>query len=174
MTPPLLAEFSDAETLVRAARRLTCDGHRLLDAFTPFRVEELDEVLAIRPSRIRLVMLLGALAVAAFAYFLQWYSSVLSYPLNVGGRPLHSWPVFLLVPFEVGVLAGALGGFLAFLWSCGLPRLHYPLFDVIGFERATQDRFFLLAAQTDDEERGASLREALKRSGAVNVVEQGP
>ena len=173
MTKPLIAEFTDADSLISAAVRLKREGHQLLDAFTPFHVPELDNILSVRPSGIRVSMLCGGLAMAAFAYFLQWYSSVIDYPINTGGRPLHSWPVFLLVPFEVGMLAAALSGFVAFLWNCGLPRLHHPVFDTTHFERATQDRFFLLAAQTGDEERSASLREALKHSGALTVLEQG-
>ena len=93
---------------------------------------------------------------------------MIDYPLNTGGRPLNSWPVFLLVPFEVGMLAAALSGFVAFLWNCRLPSLYHPVFDTTDFARATQDRFFLLAAQTDEEERSASLREALKHSGALS------
>jgi hypothetical protein len=173
MTKPLLAEFSDAESLIRAASCLRDEGHQLLDAFTPFRLPELDNVLPVRPPRVRLPMLLGGLAMAAFAYFLQWYSSVVDYPLNTGGRPLHSWPVFLLVPFEVGILAAALSGFVVFLWNCRLPCLYHPVFDTTDFARATQDRFFLLAAQSGEEERNASLREALKHSGALAVLEQG-
>ena len=173
MTKPLVAEFSDAESLIGAAIRLKRDGHQLLDAFTPFRLPELDDILAMNPIRVRLAMLLGGLAIAAFAYFLQWYSSVVDYPLNTGGRPLDSWPVFLLVPFEVGMLAAAVSGFVAFLWICRLPCLYHPVFDTTDFGRATQDRFFLLAAQTGDEERSASLREALKSLGALTVVEEG-
>lgn len=173
MTKPLVAEFSDADSLLSAAVRLKRDGHQLLDAFTPFRLPELDGILDTKPSRIRLSMLLGGLTVAAFAYFLQWYSSVIDYPLNVGGRPLNSWPVFLLVPFEVGMLAAALSGFAAFLWSCRLPCLYHPVFDTTDFSRASQDRFFLLAAQTGQEEHSASLREALRHSGALAVREQG-
>jgi Protein of unknown function (DUF3341) len=173
VTKPLVAEFANAETLIRAATRLRLDGHLLLDAFTPFRLLELDDIMMVRLPRVRLPMLLGGLAVALFAYFLQWYSSVVDYPLNAGGRPLNSWPVFLLVPFEVGMFAAALSGLIAFFWYCRLPALHHPIFDTSGFERATQDRFFLLAAQTEEEERNASLRHTLKDCGALNVREQG-
>jgi hypothetical protein len=173
MTKPLVAEFRDAESLLGAAVRLKREGHQLLDAFTPFRLPELDGILAAKPSRIRHSMLVGGLAMAAFAYLLQWYSSVIDYALNTGGRPLNSWPVFLLVPFEVGMLAAALSGFAAFLWNCRLPCLHHPVFDTAQFERASQDRFFLLAVQTGEEERSASLRELLKHSGALAVREQG-
>jgi hypothetical protein len=173
MTKPLVAEFSDADDLVAAAVRLKDEGYQLLDAFTPFRIPELDGVLPVRPPRVRPAMLFGGLAAATSAYFLQWYSSVIDYPLNTGGRPLHSWPVFLLVPFEVGMLSAALSGLASFMWNCKLPCLYHPVFDTTGFERATQDRFLLLAAQTDEAERDAWLREALKHSGALNVLEQG-
>jgi hypothetical protein len=173
MIKPLVAEFGDAETLIQAATCLRRDGHLLLDAFTPFRLPELDDIMMVRLPRVRVSMLLGGSVMALFAYFLQWYSSVVNYPLNVGGRPLNSWPVFLLVPFEVGMFAAALSGLIAFLWHCRLPALYHPIFDTTGLERATQDRFFLLAAQTEEEQRNASLRHALERWGALNVREQG-
>jgi ActD protein len=170
MTGPLLAEFKDPAGLRSALSAVREAGHRLLDAFTPFPVEGLDEDLGIRPPRIRWAMLAAGLLVAAFAYGIQWWSAVYDYPINVGGRPLHSWPVFLLAPFEVSVLAAALAGFIAFLRACGLPRLHDPLFEVPGFERASQDRFFLLAQDTFDE-NGLSLRHLLEHAGAVVVTE---
>lgn len=173
MSKPLVAEFSDAQRLVEAATELHQKGHRVLDACTPFRVPELDGVLPQNPPKVRLPMLVAGLLVAAFAYGLQWYSAVINYPINTGGRPLNSWPVFLLVPFEVGMLAAAASGFVVFLWQCRLPRLYDPVFDTTGIARATQDRFFLVAAQTEEEERTASLRETLRRAGALRVVEEG-
>lgn len=170
MTGPLLAEFTDPGSLRSALAVVREAGHRPLDAFTPFPVEGLDEGLAIRRPRIRWAMLATGLAIAAIAYGLQWWSAVYDYPINVGGRSLHSWPVFLLAPFEVSVFAAALAGFLGFLRSCGLPRLHDPLFDVPGFERATQDRFFLLAQDAFDE-NGLSLRHLLEHAGAVVVTQ---
>lgn len=173
MSKPLVAEFGDARRLVEAVTQLHQDGHTVLDACTPFRVPELDDLIAQGTPSVRLPMLVGGLVVAALAYGLQWYSAVIDYPINTGGRPLNSWPVFLLVPFEVGMLAAAVSGFVAFLWHCRLPRLYDPVFDTTGIARATQDRFFLLAAQTEDEERTASLRETLRHAGALTVVEQG-
>jgi hypothetical protein len=170
MNGHLIAEFANPEVLHAALRRVKEAGHQALDAFTPYPVDGLDEDLGIARSRIRYAMLVGGLVVAACAFGLQWYSAVIDYPLNSGGRPLNSWQVFLLVPFEVGVFAAALSGVIAFLWSCGLPRLHHPLFEIPGFERATQDRYFLLAAAKAGEAVG-DLRHLLEAAGAVVVTE---
>ena len=171
MSGPLLAEFPDPDTLRAAVRALKERSYGLLDAFTPYPIEGLHEQLNDRPSGIRVAMLVGGLALAAFAFALQWYSAAVNYPINSGGRPLNSWQVFFLVPFEVGIFAAALAGFLAFLWSCGLPRLHHPLFDVPGFERATQDRYFLLASAGENDQTALDLRHLLRAAGAVAVTE---
>lgn len=173
MSRTFVAEFDGAAALVAGAAAMRDGGYRLIDAFTPFPVKGLDGVLHTRPSRIRTAMLVAWLGMAAAAFALQWYSAVIDYPINSGGRPLNSWPVFLLVPFEVGVFAAAAAGFIALLWGCGLPRLHHPVFDVIGFERSTQDRFFLLASDPRDEEP-AVLREAFRAAGALDVAELHP
>ena len=171
MTGTLLAQFRDPQTLQAALGRLKQARHRALDAFTPYPVEGLAEELAIAPSRIRAAMLGGGLFVAALAFGLQWYSAVVDYPINSGGRPANSWQVFWLVPFEVGIFAAALCGVIAFLRSCSLPALHHPLFEIPGFERATQDRFFLLAAAEPGNEAIRDLRKLLESSGAVVVTE---
>jgi hypothetical protein len=171
MTRPLLAEFPNPGTLQHAVVLVKQSSHRALDAFTPYPVEGLAEALQVGPSRIRCAMLAGGLIVAALAFGLQWYSAVINYPLNSGGRPLNSWQVFWLVPFEVGVLAAAICGVIGFLRSCGLPRLHDALFDIPGFERATQDRFFLLAAPEGSDDSARDLRAVLETAGAVVVTE---
>ncbi|MGV7034711.1 DUF3341 domain-containing protein [Methylobacterium symbioticum] len=171
MTTPLLAEFESPEALIRAWARARDEGHRAVDAFTPFPLEELAEAFGPPPRLIRPAMAAAGFGAAALLYALQWWSSVHDYPLNAGGRPLHSWPVFLLVPFEVGVLAAAVAGFAALLHSCGLPRLHHPLFVMPQFERASQDRFLLLVAPKGDP---APLRALLEAAGARLVAETHP
>lgn len=171
MSRPFAAEFETEDDLVSAARKLHHDGYVLLDAFTPVWVEQLDAVLSLRPSPIRPIMLLTGLATAGLAFGVQWYSSVVSYPLNLGGRPLNSWPVFLLVPFEVGVLAAVLAGLIFFMFRCGLPALHNPIFDVVGFERASQDRFFLLVESQSGHRSEQDLRNALGDTTALRVLE---
>ena len=148
MSGPLLAEFRDPEALVAAATRARTAGWQGLDAYTPFSVDGLAEALALPTSRIRPTMLLAGLIGAGFVYLLCWYSAVVDYPLNLGGRPLHSWPVFLVLSFEAGVLAATLTGILWFFLATGLPRPHHPIFAAPDFERASQDRFFLAVADT--------------------------
>jgi hypothetical protein len=171
MNGSLIAEFSDPEALRIALRLIKGGKHRALDAFSPYPVAGVAEALDIPASRIRYAMLACGMIVAVCAFALQWFSAVIDYPLNIGGRPLNSWQVFLLVPFEVGVFAAALCGVIAFLRSCGLPRLHHPLFEIPGFERATQDHFFLLAAAADDVEAVRDLRGILEAAGAKVVTE---
>ncbi len=131
----IVAEFVEAGTFLEAARRARGEA-RLVDAYTPFPVEGMDELLA-EPSRVRVAMFMGGALVAACAYGTEWYSAVVNYPINSGGRPLHSWPAFMLVPFAIGILSAAVCGFAAMMVETGLPRLHHPLFEIAGF-RARQ------------------------------------
>jgi hypothetical protein len=169
--PLLLAEFRDPATLLDAARRARDAGWRGLDAHVPFAVEGLPEALGLRPTRLRRVMLAGGLAGGLVTYALQWYSAALAYPLDSGGRPLHSWPAFLVPTFEAVVLGAVLAGILGFLVATGLPRLHHPAFAAHGFERASQDRFFLAVA--DPAVDAARLAAALDGLGPLSIREVG-
>ena len=171
MSAILLAEFAQPRKMTAAARGAALRQLRILDAFTPFPVEELDSLLPRRPSRIRLVMLLGGLAVAALAYGTEYYSAVIDYPYNSGGRPLHSWPAFMLVPFALGILGATIAGLIAFLVECGLPRLHHPVFAVDGFERASQDRFLLALARPGENDEARRTIDWLHEAGALDVRE---
>ncbi|MCO6417963.1 DUF3341 domain-containing protein [Siccirubricoccus sp. KC 17139] len=167
----LLAEFADPETLLDAARRAREAGWRGLDAHVPFAIEGLADALGLGGTRIRPAMLLGGALSGAFVYALQWYSAVLDYPVNSGGRPLHSWPVFLIPAFEAVILGATLTGILAFLVSTGLPRLHHPAFAAHGFARASQDRFFLAVA--DPAVDAARLAAALDGLAPLSIREVG-
>ena len=170
-TPVLLAEFGDADALLGALRRARAAGLTPVDAFTPFSVEGLHELLGHRRTRIRYVMFLAAILAAGAAYALEWMTAVLYWPLDSGSRPLNSWVVFLLMPFEWGVLAAAAVGLAAFLWSTGLPRLHDPIFAAKGFERASLDRFFLAVWRSNSDREGRRARELLESLGALSVQE---
>ena len=165
-----LAEFDSVDALKQGSRRARADGFRPRDALTPFPLADMDEVVPpIRP-RLRVPMALAGFSTAGAMFALEWWSATSAYPFNEGGRPFFSWQVFGLVPFEVGVLAAGLSGMVAFCIQCGLPRLHHPLFDVTGIERASQDRFFLLFDHPGDEAL-PRLYGALLAGGALRVAE---
>jgi len=141
----LLAEFESAERLVDAVARAYLEPHlAVVEAYSPFPIEGLAEALSPRANRVPLAVLLGAVAGGLGTYALEWYSAVFDYPLNIGGRPFASWPAFLPPAIEMTVLGASLAGVIAMLIGNGLPRLHHPLFGVPAFERASNDRFFLL------------------------------
>jgi len=171
MSAILLAEFTRATQVAQAARTAERRNWRVVDAFTPFPVEEVTALLTTRPSRIRLIMFLGGLAVAALAYGTEFYSAVINYPYNAGGRPPDSWPAFMLVPFATGILGASIAGLIAFLVETGLPRLHFPLFAADGFERTSQDRFLLAVARPEDTDEARRTIDGLREVGATEVRE---
>lgn len=159
----LLAEFTEAEQLVRAVRTTTEAGYRRTEAYSPFPVDGLAEALGFHGTRLPMVVLVGGVVGCLGGYALQYWASVIVYPLNIGGRPLNSWPMFVPVTFECTILVAALSCVLGMLALNGLPRPHHPLFDVEGFERASQDRFFLYVLCEDSTIDVAALRDFLQQ-----------
>jgi hypothetical protein len=145
----MLAEFAGADELLDAARHTRAAGYRQIDAYAPFPVEGLVEALGPHRDRIPLLTLLGGLLGGVGGYFMQWYSAVISFPINVGGRPLHSWPSFIPVTFELAVLGAALFAVFGMLALNGLPQLYHPLFNVQAFELASRNRFYLCVRCSD-------------------------
>jgi molybdopterin-containing oxidoreductase family membrane subunit len=149
--PPygLVAEFESAADLVRAAAAARDAGYRRMDAYSPFPIEDLTDALGQRPAKLPLVVLLGGILGGLGGYFLQYYTSVHTYPLNVGGRPFNSWPMFIPVTFECTVLGAALAAVFGMLGLNGLPMPYHPLFHIEQFARASRDRFFLCIRAAD-------------------------
>ena len=145
----MLAEFDNSEDLVAATRRARHAGYRKMDAYTPFPVEELNEALELGPTGVPTIVLVGGILGALLGYSLQYYISVIDYPINVGGRPLHSWPAFIPVTFETTVLLAGLFAVLGMLALNGLPMPYHPVFNAANFSLASQDRFFL-CIEADD------------------------
>ena len=145
----LMAEFADHEQVVHAARQARESGYRCMDAYTPFPVEDLPEALGCKRTALPLIVLLGGIAGACGGYFMEWYSLAVDYPLNIGGRPLHSWPAYIPITFELMVLCASISAVLGMLVLNHLPQPHHPVFNVPEFERASTDRFFLCIEARD-------------------------
>ena len=169
----VMGSFPTPHAVVAAARELRRRGYADLDTYSPFPVEETTEALGLGPSRIPLFVTLGGFSGAACGYLLQWYCDAVSFPLNIGGRPLHSAPSFIPITFELTILFGALAAFFGLFALLRLPRLHHPVFDAPGFVRATVDRYWISAVTTDAAKR-VELEAALSSLGAdeVTVVEE--
>lgn len=165
----LLAEFGSADALLEAARAARQAGYKEMDAYAPFPVEGLAEAVGMRTNRVPLLVFGGGLLGAGLAYFMQWYANVIDYPINVGGRPLHSWPSFIPITFELGILFAAFGAFIAVLALNRLPRLRHPVFESARFERASRDRFFLCLEATDERFEMSSTHEFLQSLDPLSV-----
>jgi len=147
----VLAEFRSADELLLAVRAAQSAGRSGVEAYAPFPVEGLSDALGFSDRVVPRATLIGGICGGLGTYFMQWYSAVQSYPINAGGRPFHSWPVFIPATFEITILGAALTAVVAMLVANGLPRLHHPLFAMPDFDLATRNRFFLcLRPATDD------------------------
>ncbi len=144
----LLAEFDSPEALIEAVKRTRAEGYRALDAFTPFPVDGLAELLELRDRRVLWLGLIGACLGFAIALGMQLWTNY-DYPLDIGGRPVYALSAFAVVAFELTILFAVLLTALGMLYLNGLPRLHYPVFAAPRFHLASKDRFFLCVKGDD-------------------------
>ncbi len=175
VTTPLhgiIAEFDDPDVLIAAAHRTREAGYKRLDAYTPFPVHGLAEAIGFDDWRIPWFVFLGGLTGCLLGFGGLYYSNVVDYPWNVGGRPLNSWPAFIPITFECTVLFSGLTAFLTQFLLNGLPKPHDSIFNAKNFDRASQDRFFLSVEagdpRFDTEETAAFLR---RLNGVLDVSE---
>jgi hypothetical protein len=164
-------EFPDAASLARAVRAARAAGFDRIEAFMPFPADEVIEALPPARDRIPLITLCGGILGGAGGYFMQWYSATVSYPINVGGRPLHSWPSFIPITFELAVLGAALAAVFGMLWLSRLPNLRHPMFDVADFDCASRNRFFICIRAGAPHFDAARVRALLAEQGARHVVD---
>jgi hypothetical protein len=167
----LLAEFDGPEQLLAAARRTRAAGYRQVEAYSPFPVEEVAEILHPEPTHVPLIVLVGGIIGGLSGYALQYYVAVLAYPMNVAGRPYNSVPAFVPVTFEVTILFAALFGFVGLLVANGLPMPHHPVFNAPSFVRASRDRFFLCIEASDPRFDAVETRAFLTHLGAREVTD---
>ena len=170
----LLAEFLEPEQLIEAAHRAKAAGYRMIDAFTPFPVHGLHDAIGFHKTRLPLIVLAGGIVGALTGFGLQYWYRVIDYPMNIGGRPLNAWPVFIVIMFECTILFAALSAVLGMLALNGLPTPYHPLFNVPQFALATRDRFFLCIESRDPLFDVHQTRELLRGLGASEVSEVEP
>jgi Alternative complex III, ActD subunit len=166
----LMAEFKTHEELMYAAEKAHQQGYCKMDAYTPFPIEGLAEALG-KKTRLPLIVLIGGIIGGLSAYFMEWDANIISYPINIGGRPLNSWPSFIPITFELTVLAASLTAFFFSLGLNGLPRPYHPVFNVPEFERASQDRFFLCIEADDKIFHPERTREFLQTLDPLMIAE---
>ena len=168
----LVAVFDKPAAIVETARQLRELGFRAVDAYTPYPVEELSEVLQPRP-RVLLpsVIFAGGVIGAGCGWFIQYWDEVLNYPLNVGGRPYNSWPAFVVSAFEITLLFAIAAGFFGLWLACRLPRLYHPMFEAEVFDRASRDRFLLCVESRDPSFEPNLLRQLFENHGAREISE---
>ena len=158
----LMAEFDSAQELVAAAHKTHAAGYQKMDAYSPFPIEGLAEAIGFHKNSVAFVVLVGGIIGGLSGYALQYWVSTIAYPVNIGGRPLHSWPSFIIVTFELTILFAGLAAAFGMLALNGLPQPYHPVFNVAAFTKASDNKFFLVVFSTDPKYDGARTREFLK------------
>jgi len=169
----IMAEFEDPSSLVAATERAHREGYRSMDAYAPYPIEELHHALGAHTTRLPLIVLIGGICGCVGGYALEYWSSAIAYPLNIGGKPLHSWPAFIPVTFECTILAAALSCVLGMLALNGLPMPYHPIFNAPRFALASRNRFFLCIEARDamfDREASQMFLESLHPRGVSEVA----
>lgn len=163
--PPVfgvLAEFPGEKELIAAIETSKDNGYRHMEAYTPLPLHDVVHAIG-HKNRLPAIVFVGGLVGAIVGFAMQYYLSVEAYPLNVGGRPLNSWPSFIVITFETTILFAAFSAVLGMLALNGLPRPYHPVFHIDDFQQASRNRFFLLLLSRDpvfDLERARGILES--------------
>jgi hypothetical protein len=170
----LMAEFGEPEELLEASRKVRDAGYAAFDAYTPFPIDGLGEAVGHKRSPIPFLVFGGGLMGALTGFGMMWSSSVIFYPINSGGRPFNSWPAFIPITFELTILFAALTAVVSMFFLNRLPMPYHPVFNAPGFERASQDRFFLCIEADDPKFEAKRTRAFLEGLGPEKVSEVAP
>jgi hypothetical protein len=158
----LMAEFDSAQELVAAAHKTHAAGYQKMDAYSPFPIEGLADAIGFHKNRVPFVVLVGGIIGGLSGYLLQYYVAAITYPVNIGGRPLNSWPSFVIVTFEMTILFAGLSAVFGMLALNGLPMPYHPVFNVPEFAQASENKFFLVVFSSDPQYDAARTRDFLK------------
>lgn len=145
----VMAEFDNPTDLVRAANAANAQGYRKMDAYSPFPIEELHQALNLHKNKLPLIVLFGGICGGLTGFMLQWYITVYNFPTNIGGRPLFSWPMYIVITFELTVLFASIFATFGLLGLCGFPTPYHPVFNVPRFSMATRNGFFFCIEAND-------------------------
>lgn len=167
----VVAEFNDPQTLLDAAVAVREKGYTSVDAFSPFPIHGLAEAIGFHKSRLSMIVLTMGILGGIGGFFMQWYANVVSYPLNIGGKPLNSWPAWIPITFECTILLAALGAVFGMLALNGLPMPYHPVFNVRRFDSASRDKFFLVIQARDPRFRVEEARQFLQTLGPREVTD---
>ena len=167
----IMAEFERPDDLRKAVRTVREQGYRRLDAYTPLPIDGLAEEMGVHFSWLPLIVLVSGIIGGIGGFLMQYYASVISLPLDIGGRPLNSWPAFIPVTFELTILCASLSAVFGMLALCGLPRPHHPIFNEPRFVLASQNRLFLCIESRDRRFDREGTRKLLESFGPAGVYE---
>lgn len=166
----LMAEFDSAQALLDAAHKVHAAGYTKKDAFSPFPIHGLAEALGFHERWVSKVVLAGGITGALAGWGLEYWTQVIDYPMNIGGRPYYSWVSFIPPAYEVTILFAAIGAVVGMLALNGLPMPYHPVFNVPAFARASQDKFFLAIEAADPKFEAVSTQQFLSSLHARQVV----
>jgi len=168
----IIATFDTPNAVKDAARHLRQSGFRAFEAYTPYPVEGLGEIIHPGPKRLLpLLMFATAVVGAAWGYWIQYWDEAVNYPLNVGGRPFNSWPAFVVGTFEFMLLVTVVVGFVGMLAASRLPQLYHPIFEADAMQRASRDRFVICVESTDPRFDADTVRREFTLLGAERIEE---
>jgi Protein of unknown function (DUF3341) len=167
----LMAEFDSAQALVDAGRKTRAAGYKKIDAYSPFPIEGLAEEIGMHFDEIPLTVLIGGIIGGCTGYLMQYWMSAVDYPLNIGGKPPHSWPAFIVITFEMTILFAGISAVLGMLAFNGLPMPYHPVFNVPRFAFASKDRFFLIVFSSDKKYNSVETRRFLETLDPRSISE---
>jgi hypothetical protein len=167
----VMGEFSTPQELIHAVEKVREAGYRRVNAYSPFPVEGLSEALGLKRNMVPFITLLGGLVGGIGGFGLQYWAAAITYPMNIGGRPLNSWPAFIPVTFEMTILGAALSAVFGMLALNKLPQPHHPVFNVPRFTHASSDRFFVCIESRDPQFRIAEAARLLEQVHAHHITE---